>query len=146
MAMTSQVDRPTLTSLYGFSSRNQIAPRSGNNVGAVHAISVETGSTVWKYEQRAATTSLVATGGRLLFGGDANGRFRAIDQDTGGVLWEVNLGAAVTGYPISYSVGGRQYVAVSTGGSLATGGLNPLTPELRPGSSNTLFVFALPAR
>ena len=62
------------------------------------------------------------------------------------MLWEVNLGAAVTGYPITYAVGGRQYVAVSTGGSLVTGGLNTLTPELRPGSSNTLFVFALPAR
>jgi alcohol dehydrogenase (cytochrome c) len=146
MAMTSQIDRPTLTSLYGFSSRNQIAPRSGDKVGAVHAISVETGRTAWKHEQRAATTSLVATGGRLLFGGDANGRFRAFDQETGAVLWEVNLGAAVTGYPITYAVGGRQYVAVSTGGSLATGGLNTLTPELRPGSSNTLFVFALPAR
>jgi alcohol dehydrogenase (cytochrome c) len=88
----------------------------------------------------------VATGGgRLLFGGDGNGRFRAFDQDTGQVLWEVNLGAAVTGYPIAYAAGGRQYVAVSTGGSLATGGLNTLTPELRAGSSNTLFVFALPA-
>jgi PQQ-dependent dehydrogenase (methanol/ethanol family) len=146
MAMTSQIDRPALTSLYGFSSRNQIAPGRGDKIGAVHAISVETGKTAWTFEQRAATTSLVATGGRLLFGGDANGRFRAFDQDTGAVLWEVNLGAAVTGYPISYAVGGRQYVAVSTGGSLATGGLNSLTPELRSGSSNTLFVFALPAR
>lgn len=100
---------------------------------------------MWKYEQRAATTSLVATGGSLLFGGDANGRFRAFDQETGKVLWEVNLGSAVTGYPIAYASGGRQYIAVSTGGSLATGGLNGLTPELRPGASNTLFVFALPA-
>jgi hypothetical protein len=56
----------------------------------------------------------------------------------------VNLGSAITGYPITYAVGRRQYVAVSTGGSLATGGLNSLTPEIRPGSSNTLFVFALP--
>jgi alcohol dehydrogenase (cytochrome c) len=144
MDMTTQIDRPSLSSLYGFSSRNQIAPKSDGKLGAVHAIAVETGKTAWKYEQRAATTSLVATGGRLLFGGDANGRFRALDQETGKVLWEVNLGSAVTGYPITYAVGGRQYVAVSTGGSLATGGLNGLTPEIRPGASNTLFVFALP--
>ena len=144
MAMTAQLARPSLSSLYGFSSRNALAPGSADKVGAVHAVSAENGKTAWTYEQRAATTSLVATGGRLLFGGDANGRFRAFDQDTGKVLWEVNLGAAVTGYPISYAVAGRQYVAVSTGGSLATGGLNTLTPELRPGSSNTLFVFALP--
>jgi alcohol dehydrogenase (cytochrome c) len=146
MDVTTQIDRPSLTSLYGFSSRNRIAPGSGDKLGSILAISVETGKTAWKYEQRAATMSLVATGGRLLFGGDANGRFRAIDQETGSVLWEVNLGSAVTGYPITYAVGGRQFVAVSTGGSLATGGLNGLTPEIRPGSSNTLFVFALPGR
>jgi PQQ-dependent dehydrogenase (methanol/ethanol family) len=144
MDVTTQIDRPSLTSLYGFSSRNQIARGSGDKLGAIHAISVETGRTAWKYEQRAATTSLVATGGRLIFGGDANGRFKAFDQETGTVLWEVNLGSAITGYPITYAVGGRQFVAVSTGGSLATGGLNGLTPEVRPGSSNTLFVFALP--
>jgi PQQ-dependent dehydrogenase (methanol/ethanol family) len=143
MTATTQIDRPTLASLYGFGSRNQLAAGS-DNLGSIHAISVETGRTVWKYEQRAATQSLVATGGRLVFGGDANGRFRAFDQDTGKVLWEVNLGSQVTGYPISYAVDGRQYVAVSTGGSLATGGTNSLTPELRPGTANNLFVFALP--
>ena len=144
MDVTPQIDKPTLTSLYGFGSRVQIARGSADKLGSIHAIAVETGKTAWKYEQRAATMSLVATGGRLIFGGDANGRFRAFDQETGKVLWEVNLGSAITGYPITYAVGGRQFVAVSTGGSLATGGLNGLTPELRPGSSNTLFVFALP--
>ena len=143
MTATAQIDKPTLTSLYGFGSKNQITTGT-NNVGTIHAISAETGKTVWKYEQRAATQSLVATGGRLLFGGDAQGRFRAFDQDTGKVLWEVNLGSQVTGYPISYSVGGKQYIAVSTGGSLATGGTMALTPELRSGTANNLFVFALP--
>ena len=66
---------------------------------------------------RASTTSLVATGGGLLFGGDTNGRFKAFDQNTGEVLWEVNIGSPVTGYPIAYAVDGRQYVAVSTGTS-----------------------------
>jgi PQQ-dependent dehydrogenase (methanol/ethanol family) len=145
MTATAQIDKPTLTSLYGFGSKNQIAPGT-NNVGTIHAISVETGKTIWKYEQRSGTQSLVATGGRLLFGGDAQGRFRAFDQDTGRVLWEVNLGSQVTGYPISYAVDGRQYIAVSTGGSLATGGMNALTPELRSGTANNLFVFALPAK
>ncbi len=64
---------------------------------------------------RAATMSLVATGGGLVFGGDINGRFRAFDQETGEVLWEINLGSPVSGFPISYAVEGRQYVAVSTG-------------------------------
>ena len=110
----------------------------------MQAISVETGATAWKYEQRAGTTSLVATAGGVLFGGDANGRFRALDQSSGKVLWEVNLGSAVTGYPITYAVGGKQYVAVSTGSSLQTGGVTRLTEELRPGNTNALYVFALP--
>ena len=44
--------------------------------------------------------SLVATGGGLVFGGDANGRFKALDDRTGKVLWEMNLGSMVSGYPI----------------------------------------------
>jgi alcohol dehydrogenase (cytochrome c) len=97
----------------------------------------------WKYEQRASTMSLLTTGGSLLFGGDSNGRFRAFDQETGKVLWEVNLGAPVTGFPVTYSVHGQQYVAVSTGASLAGGGSSSLTPEIHPSMANNLFVFAL---
>ena len=114
------------------------------NVGAIYAISAETGVTAWKFEQRAGTMSVVATGGGLLFGGDVNGRFRAFDQRSGKVLWEINLGSPVTGYPISYAVDGKQYVAVSTGVSLTQSGLSGLTPELKPSTGNNLFVFALP--
>ena len=106
----------------------------------MHAISAETGETAWVREQRAATMSLVATGGGLVFGGDVNGRFRALDHETGEVLWEVNLGSPVSGFPITYAVDGRQYVAVSTG----TARFLNLTPELRPSQGNNLFVFALP--
>ena len=61
---------------------------------------------------------LMATGGGLVFGGDVNARFRALDQETGEVLWEINLGSPVVGYPISYAVGGRQYVAGNTGAGI----------------------------
>jgi alcohol dehydrogenase (cytochrome c) len=133
------------TSLYGITSKQgEIAPNSNGMVGTVYAISAETGATTWKFQQRAGTTSLVATGGGLLFGGDVNGRFRALDQRSGKVLWEVNLGSPVTGYPVTYAVDGKQYVAVSTGTSLATGGVGRLTPDLRPSVGNNLFVFALP--
>ena len=129
--------------LYGISSKDQIA-EGLNTVGVVHAISVETGQTVWKHDQRAGALALVATGGGLVFGGDAVGYFRAFDDKTGKVLWEVNLGSAVSGYPITYAVGGKQYVAVSTGPSLVAGGAARLTPELKPGTSSQMFVFALP--
>ena len=130
-------------SLYGLGVRTQIAPGT-DQVGTVQAISAETGAVLWKHEQRAATSSLVATGGGLIFGGDHNGRFRAFDHETGEVLWEINLGSPLTGFPITYAVDGRQYVAVSTGSSLTSGAFNRLTPELRPSDGNTLFVFALP--
>jgi len=61
--------------------------------------------------------SLMSTGSGLLFGGDVNGHFRAYDQKTGQILWDVNLGAPVNGYPAAFAVGGKQYIAVSTGGS-----------------------------
>ena len=70
----------------------------------VQAISVETGRINVENERRAGMMSLVATGGGLVFGGDTNGHFLALDQETGKVLWELNLGSPVTGYPISYAV------------------------------------------
>ena len=66
--------------------------------------------------------SVMATGGGLVFGGDVNGRFRALDQETGAVPSEINLGSPVVGFPITYAVDGRQYIAVNTG---AGGGIKP---------------------
>ena len=138
-ASTAGGDEPSR--IYKITWRSQIAPGT-DQVGAVYAISAETGETTWMYEQRAATTALVATGGGLVFGGDDNGRFRALDHETGEVLWEINLGSSISGFPITYAVDGRQHVAVSTGAPRFVG----LTPELRPSAGNTLFVFALPRR
>ena len=140
--MTATSEKPQLGVLYAISNKDQIAPGT-DQIGTIYAISAETGKTTWKYEQRAGMMSLVATGGGLIFGGDTNGRFRAFDQDTGKILWEVNLGSPVTGYPITYSVGGKQYVAVSTGNSLVSGGLNRLAPELKPSAASNIVVFAL---
>ncbi|MDA1092922.1 MAG: PQQ-binding-like beta-propeller repeat protein [Acidobacteria bacterium] len=125
--------------LYAIAWRAEIAPGT-DQVGSVQAISAETGQVVWNHQQRAATMALAATGGGLVFGGDVNGRFRAFDDRTGEILWEINLGSPVSGFPITYAVDGRQYVAISTG----FGRFLELTPELRPSANNTLFVFALP--
>ena len=137
MATTEQEN-----AFYALAIREEIAPGT-DQLGTVQAISAETGEILWRYEQRASTTSLVATGGGLIFGGDANGRFRALDQVTGEVLWEINLGSAITGFPVTYAVDGRQYVAVSTGTAGTTTAQIRLTPELRPSAGNNLFVFAL---
>lgn len=124
--------------IYSLAARHQLTPGT-ENLGTVRAISAETGKTEWLYEQRAGTMSLAATGGGLIFGGDSNGRFRAHDHDTGEILWEVNLGSSVSGYPITFAVDGKQYVAVNTG----SGQVN-LTPELRPSRGANVYVFALP--
>lgn len=143
-AVTSPVlDKPSLDSLYGIRNRARISGANATNVGEVWAISTETGKVAWKYTQRPAVMSLVSTGGGLVFGGDTNGRFRALDQKTGKKLWEINLGAIVSGYPISYAVDGKQYILASTGSSLSAGALNALTPEIKIGNNNAIFVFAL---
>lgn len=129
--------------LYSLVVRHELAPGT-DQLGTVQAISAETGETHWTYQQRAATMSLVATGGGLIFGGDVNGRFRAFDHETGAVLWEINIGSPVSGFPITYAVDGRQYVAVSTGPSGNSQVFATLTPELRPSLGSNLFVFAMP--
>jgi alcohol dehydrogenase (cytochrome c) len=128
---------------YGLRALNTPAPGT-QNVGSIHAISVSTGKTEWKFEQRAALLSLLTTGGELLFGGDVAGRFRAFDQRSGKVLWQTNLGSQVTGFPITYSVRDRQYIAVSVGEAVNTAGYLLITPEIRPSNNNSIYVFALP--
>jgi alcohol dehydrogenase (cytochrome c) len=114
------------------------------NVGTIQAFSVKTGELVWKHQQRAGTMSLVDTGGGVLFAGDAVGHFKALSDKTGKPLWDVNLSASISGFPISYAVGGRQYVAVGTGVSPESMGLSRMTPEYQPQNAATLYVFALP--
>lgn len=78
--------------------------------------------------------SLMSTDGGLIFGGDDNGRMKAIDQRTGELLWEINVGSTVSGYPSTFMAGGKQYIAFSTGLSLYAGATD----------ANLLFVFSLP--
>ena len=104
---TTNTDKRDPSKVYGLDFPTIIAPGT-DKVGAIWAISVDTGKTLWKYEQRAGVFSLVSTGGGLVFGGDANGRFRAFDERSGKVLWETNLGAPVSGYPITFAVDGKQ--------------------------------------
>ena len=116
-------------------------------VGRLQAVSASTGKTLWTYQQRAPIYgSLLATRGNLIFSGDVVRRFRAFNAENGTVLWETILNGAVSGRPMTYSVGGRQYLVIAAGGvTQSTGILDVLTPELStPRTGNTLFVFALP--
>ncbi len=130
-------------SAYGLRAQNSLAPGK-TEVGTLFAVSASTGRTLWKVEQRAALLSTLTTGGGLVFAGDVAGRFRAYDQRTGTVLWQINLGAQVTGFPVTFAHRGRQYLAVSTGQAVNTAAYLALTPEIRPSNNSALYVFALP--
>jgi alcohol dehydrogenase (cytochrome c) len=74
------------------------------------------------------------------------GGFRALDAKTGEVRWETKLDGAVSGIPISYAVGGKQFVAVTTGNTPESGGVARMSPEIalpREQAGQTLHVFAL---
>lgn len=124
-------------------------PGSDGNIGRIDAVNLETQKTVWSVRQRAPVTSAaLATAGGLLFAGDSDRWFRAYDDATGKVLWEMRLNDAINSYPISYAVKGKQYIAVAAGfGGARIANLRQLTTEIQNprGGSAVMWVFELPA-
>ena len=71
---------------------------------------------VWKVDTRGGWNGgVLATGGNLVFQGQIDGGFRAYAADTGKQLWRFPAQAAILAAPLSYSVGGHQYVTVVVG-------------------------------
>lgn len=87
----------------------------------IKAVDVETGNVVWSNDHSSrVTTGVLATGGGLVFYGDSEGNFTAVDDESGEHLWSINVGSAVHGNPITFSANGEQYVAIvyGTGGDI----------------------------
>ena len=98
--------------------------------GALWAMDVKTGKILGKETFQPPTESgMLSTDGDLLFTGHMNGKFAAYDKDTLKEVWSFNLGTMITAPPMTYSVGGKQYVAVVAGGGVGTRGAGLQQPS-----------------
>ncbi len=86
----------------------------------VMALDVETGEAKWRYKiaQASLGGGVMATGGGVVFASAADGNLIALDAKTGKLLWRFQTGGRIAASPMSYSVDGKQYVAVSAGNVL----------------------------
>jgi len=106
-----------------------------------------TGKRMWTYAYKyVLLASILTTAGDLVFTGDPEGNFFALDARNGNKLWTFQTGAGHRGSAVSYSVNGRQYIATPTGWGTITG---PMTSALFPEGDtwrggSALMVFALP--
>ena len=127
--------------------RAKMAP-GYNYVGEFVAFDPVTGKRRWEHRTEsgaAMTASALATAGGIVFGGTADRYLFALDTDTGKSLWRTRLNGDISGAPITFEVGGRQYVAVGAGGNIAqTTSFARLTNTDIPLGKGMIWVFALP--
>jgi alcohol dehydrogenase (cytochrome c) len=91
--------------------------------GALWAMDLKTGKILGKATFQPPTESgMLSTDGEVLFTGHMNGKFSAYDANTLQELWSFNLGTPITAPPMTYSVNGKQYVAVVAGGGVGVRG------------------------
>jgi glucose dehydrogenase len=103
--------------------------------GRLSAVNVDTGKVAWKFDtDEPLIGGVLTTAGNLVFNGEANGLFRAFDASNGKKLWEYQTGAGVNAPAVSYSVKGKQYVAVAAGGN----------NQIDAKRGNSVVVFSLP--
>ena len=117
----------------------------------ISAFDPATGAKKWMFKTNYINlSSPLVTAGDLLFGGDVEGNAFALDAKTGEKLWSFNTGGRIASPPVSFSVGGRQFITISSGGgSIGETMVRRLFPESKghlPEPAATLFVFALPEK
>ena len=123
-------------------------PTSPDKLGEFVAMTKD-GKVLWRQRVRTPYNSAaLTTAGGVTFVGDWDRHVYAYDVQTGAVLWQARTPTSVQGFPITYAVAGRQYIAIPSGsGGGSWTSLLPieLTPEIkRPTTGNSILVFALP--
>jgi alcohol dehydrogenase (cytochrome c) len=123
-------------------------PDSDGKFGRLQAIDLASGDNVWVVRQRAPQSSgVLATAGGVVFAASLDRYLKAYAARDGNILWETRLNDVSSSSPISYSVDGRQYIAIQVGqGGFHAGSFLPLVPELTspPNRGAAVWVFALP--
>ena len=92
-------------------------PEAKDHIGELQAWDIAAGKKVWTTTFKSHNWGpVLATGGGVVFSGGTNDRnFRAFDAKTGKILWQQRTNSGVVGVPVSYTVDGKQYIAVQSG-------------------------------
>ncbi|HEY8245276.1 MAG TPA: PQQ-binding-like beta-propeller repeat protein [Casimicrobiaceae bacterium] len=102
--------------------------------GRLVAVNLDTGKVAWGVKTpQPLIGGVLATAGGLVFNGEANGWFKAYDAATGKELWKYQCGAGVNAPAVTYTINGKQYVAVAAGGN----------NQIDAKRGNSIFVFSL---
>lgn len=92
---------------------------------AVRALEPETGELKWSFPlQGRSWSGLLSTAGGIVFGGSGNGELFALDSQTGTPLWSFQTGGRIYANPVTYSVNGRQQIAIAAGHTIYVFGLD----------------------
>ncbi len=87
--------------------------------GALRALDPQTGKIKWEFQYYSAPWGgVLSTAGGVVFAGDSEGNLIAFDARTGKDLWHFQTGLAIYASPMTYAVGGKQYVVIPSGSAL----------------------------
>ena len=124
-----------------------IKPNYEDHIGSLKAINPETGDWVWEYKNDAPLWGgVMTTAGGLVFFGTPEGKFLALDDETGEELWSFQTGSGIVGQPITWEQDGEQYVSVISGwgGAVPLWGGEVAKKVNYLNQGGTLWTFRLP--